>query len=266
MESWIVTKIELDVDKNEIGRFVFKEFTADSAGNVIDETEYNPDSTVANKRIYRYFDTGEVKDFVEYDPMDQLLERHTYVANDSGDVDKIIYEYGDGRKIIKEFNYTDLGFADKATLKNENNSITGYETHILNEAGQLVEYIETDSNNSETARCVKSYHENGLPAHDEQFTDGVLTETITYFYCEKGNMIRKIIRNKIDNYEVIEEYTYDDHGNMLHNINIQNGVVVFENKCSYDAENNLIAEEYFEINFWEKRISRHEKLIHERKQ
>jgi hypothetical protein len=198
--------------------------------------------------------------------MDKLLERHTYVENESGDVDKVIYEYGDGHKTVKEFHYTDLGFADKAILKDENNSVTGYETYIFNEEGHLVEQIEADSDNIEISRCVKTYNGNGLPTLDKQFIDRKLAENITYVYCEKGNLVRKITKNETHNFEIRDEYTYDNHGNMLHNISFQNGVVVFENKCTYDASNNLIAEEFFEIDFWEKRITRHEKLIHERKQ
>jgi hypothetical protein len=44
-----------------------------------------------------------------------------------------------------------------------------------------------------------------------------------------------------------------------------NGVLVFENKCAYDENDYLISEEYFELNFWERRIERHERLIHELK-
>jgi hypothetical protein len=51
---------------------------------------------------------------------------------------------------------------------------------------------------------------------------------------------------------------------MVHNVTIQNGVLIFENKCAYDQSNELIGEEFFEIDYWEKRITRHEKLIHER--
>ena len=266
MENWIVTKIELDVDKNEIGRFVFKEYTADSEGNILDETEFNSDSTVANKRIYRYFENGAVKDYVEYDQMDELLERHTYVQNESGEVDKIIYEYGDGHKTVKEFSYTDLGLGDRATLKDENGSIAGYETYILDEAGQVLEHIETDYDHNEISKCVKVYNEDGLVTHEEEFVDGKLKESVTYFYCARGHMIKKIINNVIDKYEVREEYTYDDRGNMVHNMSWQNGVLVFENKCAYDADDNLVTEEFFEIDYWQKRITRHEKLIHQRNQ
>lgn len=265
MESWIITKVELDIDKNETNRFVFKEFTVTSDGKVLDETEFNTDASVANKRIYRYFETGEVKLYVEYDPFDELLERHTYVETEFGEIDKIIYEYADGHKTVKEFHYTDLGFADRATLRDEQNAVTGYELYVLNDEGQVVEQVETNADNIETARYLKVYHENGLPIRDTRYLDGKLTEEVVYTYDEKGNLIRKITTNITQKFDVIDEYTYDNRGNMLHNISFQNGVVVFENTCTYDDTNSLLTEQFFEIDYWEKRITRHEKLIHERK-
>ena len=91
----------------------------------------------------------------------------------------------------------------------------------------------------------------------------ILAEDIAYIYDEKDNLIKKITTNKTDKFEVIDEYTYDIHGNMVYNSTFQNGVLVFENRCAYDEDHNLVTEEFFEINFWEKRITRHERLIHE---
>ena len=38
MKNWITTKIKLDVNNNEINRFLFKTYTIDSKGNALDET------------------------------------------------------------------------------------------------------------------------------------------------------------------------------------------------------------------------------------
>ncbi|MBL4593766.1 MAG: hypothetical protein JKX68_08135 [Flavobacteriales bacterium] len=92
MQNRITTKIELDRNKNELNRFIYKSFTIDSNDYIIDETEYDTDSNIVCKIIYRYFDTGEVNEYIEYNPLDELLERHTYFKNDSGDIDKIEFE------------------------------------------------------------------------------------------------------------------------------------------------------------------------------
>jgi hypothetical protein len=180
-------------------------------------------------------------------------------------IDRVVYEYEDGHKTIKEFHSSDLGFTDHVTLKDENNLVTGYEKYILNEDGQAVEEIETDSNNIEISKYTKAYNEDGLLVNDKRFIDGKLTESNAYVYDDKSNLIKKVVTNHKDHFEFTETYTYDSRGNMLHNTSFQNDVLVFENNCTYDEDNNLLSEEFFEISYWEKRITRHEKLIHERR-
>jgi len=265
MDNWITTKIELDTDKNEINRFHFKTFTMDSNGNTLDETEYDSDSNIVCRRIYRYHDTGEVKEYFEYDPFDELLERHCYYKNSNGDFNRHEFEFSGGQKSIKEFSFTDIGNADKATIKDENGEITGFEVYILNDQGQTIEEIELDADNNEISKFEKSYSDNGLLKHEKQFQNGELFNAEAFEYDSQGNVVKKIQRNYIDNFEVIDEYTFDSRNNMIYNSSHQNGVLVFENKCGYDSNNNLISEEFFELDFWERRIVRHEKLIHELK-
>ena len=263
MESWITTKIELDVNKNEINRFLFKNYTVDSNGNTLDETEYDSESNVVCKRIYRYFDTGEIKEYIDYDPFDELLERHYYTKNVSGEVDRFEFEFAGGQKLIKEFSFTDIGNADKATIKDENGQITGFEVFILDEQGRVKEEIELDSENNEISKYEKTYDENGMLKFEKHYRDGILFNEESFEYDEKGNLLKKNHRNHPDNFEVIDNYQFDIKNNMIYNSSKQNGVLVFENKCGYDENNNLISEEFFELDFWEKRIVRHEILIHE---
>jgi hypothetical protein len=262
MGKWITTKIELDINKNEINRFLFKNYTVDSKGKTLDEIEYDSESNVVCKRIYRYFDTGEVKEYIEYDPSDELLERHCYFKNESGEFDRHEFEFSGGQKSIKEFSFTEIGNADKATITDENGEITGFEVYILDEQRQTKEEIELDSENNEISKYVKTYNENGTLKFEKHYRDGILFNSESFEYDEKGNVVKKIHKNYPDNFEVIDDYQFDKNNNMIYNSSHQNGVLVFENKCGYD-NNNLISEEFFELDFWEKRIVRHERLIHE---
>lgn len=262
MDKWITTKIELDTNKNEINRFHFKTFTMDSKGNTLDETEYDSNSKIVCRRIYRYHDTGEVKEYIEYDPFDELLERHCFQKNSDGNFDRHEFEFSNGQKSIKEFSFTDIANTDKATIKDENGEITGYEVYILNDQGQPIEEIVLDADNNEISKYEKSYSENGQLKQEKQFQNGELFNAEAFEYDSQGNLTKQIHRNYIDNFEVIDEYTFDEINNMIYNSSHQNGVLVFENKCGYDDNNNLISEEFFELDFWERRIVRHERLIH----
>lgn len=263
MDKWITTKIELDANKKEIDRYHFKSFTVNSKGNILDESEYDPESNVICKRIYRYYDTGEVKAYIEYDSWDELLERHSYDKNTSGDFDRHEFEFSGGQKLIKEFNFTDIGNVDKATIRNENGEIVGYEIYKLDEQGRVIEEIELDADNNEILRYEKNYLDSGELNFEKQFQDGKLFNGESFEYDKNGNVVKKIHRNYIDNFEVIDDYHFDKNNHMIYNSSHQNGVLVFENKCRYDENDNLILEEFFELDFWERRIVRHEILHHE---
>jgi len=263
MDKWITTKIELDTDKREIGRYHFKRFTVDTKGNTLDETELDSDSNIVCKRIYRYFDTGEVKEYIEYDPFEELLERHCYTKNDSGEIDSFEYEFVGGQKTIKEFSFIDIGNAEKAVIKDENGIVTGYEVYKLDEHGRVIEETEFDTDYNEISKYEKTYLDSGELHFEKQLKNGQLFDGESFEYDVNGNVIKKIHRNYADNFEVIDEYKFDQNNNMIYNSSHQNGILVFENKCGYDSKNNLILEEFFELDFWEKRIVRHEKLIHE---
>ncbi|MCU4177348.1 hypothetical protein [Carboxylicivirga sp. N1Y90] len=265
MDIWITTKIVLDANSAELNRFHFKTFTMDSNGNTLDETEYDSESNIVFRRTYRYHDCGEVKEFVEYDPFDELLERHVYNKNSSGEFDRHEFEFSDGGKSIKEFSFTDIGNAEKATIIDENGAITGYEVYILNDQGQTIEEIELDADSNEISRYEKTYFKDGQLKHEKQFQNGKLFKGEAFEYDSQGNVIKKIHRNYVYKFEVIEENTFDNRNNIIHSLSHENGELVFENKCGYDDNDNLISEEFFEFDLLERRIVKHERLIHELK-
>lgn len=264
MEKWSVKKIELDEDKNESAWALFKEYTMDESGNVLDETEYYDDGNVACKRIYRYFDNGAVSQYVMFDPLDQLLERHTYSESEPGCVDKVLYEYSGGKKIEKQFRYSDLGFSDKAVLTDENGAVIGYETFVLDEEGNVLEEIELAEDHTVVSRTVKKYNQEGLLLRETKNEGGKVVSEVVYDYNQIGDILKKTTVTPVHHSEVVDHYEYDASGNQVRNTTIHNGVLVFDNQCTYDDQSNLLTEEFFELDYWERRVLRHEKLIHTR--
>ena len=266
MQIWTTKKILLDLNKKEKESFQFKTYTVDSKGQTLDETEFDLNSNIVCKRIYRYFEDGEVEEYIEYDPLDELLERHIHVKNEYGEIDRIEYQFSGGHKSIKEFSFTDVGNADKAEIRNEAGEITGYEIYVLNENGLVGWVIELDAYENEISKCEKEYLKNGLISREKSFSDGQASKEEKFEYDDKGNLTKKTFRNYFDNIELIDLYHYDDHNNMIYNCSHQNGVLVFENKCGYDQNNQLVLEEFFELDFLERKIIRHERLKHELKE
>ncbi len=266
MQNWITTKIELDVDKQELTNFLFKIVNVNSQGDILDETEFDPESNIICKRVYRYFETDVVKEYIEYDAFDELLERHTFHKNDDGEIVKEECELLGGQKTVKEFTFTDLGNADKAEIRDESGKITGYEVYVLNEEGFVIQEIEMDADNKETSRFDKTYDEKGLLNNEKHYVDGQLFSTETFSYDENDVIQKKVQQNYFDDYESIERFKYDINGNEIYNSTHQNNVLVFEIKALYNAKNELIREEYFELDFLGRRILRHERLVHELKE
>lgn len=265
MKNWITEKIELNNEKAEIRRYLFKEFTCNSNDEVIDETEFDSKSNIVCKRIYRYFDSGDVKEFIEFDPLDNLLERHLHFQNGSTIVNKSIYEYAEDQKIIKTFQISDFGNADKVTLTDNAGEIIGYEVYIYDESNQMIKEIELDNLQNEISKFEKEYDSSGYLVNEKHYLNGQLNNTTHFKYDENGYLEAKTFNHHIENYQVIDKYNYDPAGNMIYNSCHQDNFLVFENKCSYDNDNRLIEEEFFEIDVWDKRIIRHEKLIHKEK-
>ncbi len=263
MKHWITTKITLDVNKYETSRILYKTRTVDSNGYTLDETEYDAESNVVCKRIYRYFDTGEVKEYIEYDPSDELLERHIYSKDESGEICTQEMEFHGGEKTIKEFSFTDIGNADKATIRDENGEIIGYELYLLDESGRLQAEIELDSENNEISKYERFFDDFDRLKHGKHYIDGNLSKMESFEYDSKGNVIKKEETNYIDNFTITENYEYDQSNRMICNTSYQDGRLVFENNCEYDEFGDLISEEFFELDYWGKQVVRHEKLIHE---
>lgn len=263
MKNYITTKINLDVDKKETSRFVSKNYTVDNNGQILDETEFDAEGDVVYRRIYRYFDTGELQEYVEHNPDNDLLERHIYTKNESGEIDTIEKEFIGGFKLTKAFLYTDLGNAHKAEIRNEDGEIVGFEIYTYNDDDTVKCQIELDADSNETSRIDKSYAENRLLISEKHFSHGDLLFEEFFEYDSKENLIRKLHKNLQDSLEIIDIYEYDGNQNMIYNSTHQNGHLVFENKCIYDTNNELICEEFFELDYWTKGINRHEKLIHE---
>jgi hypothetical protein len=199
---------------------------------------------------------------VEYDPFDELIERHVYTMNEDGEIESVRYEYGDGHKVFKTYRYTELGMADTATLHDEKGNLLGYETSVFNGNGDVIESIEFDENYRETAKHLAQYDDNGKVVEERKFIEGKLTEITSYTYDLHGNVLQKKVQNVADGYQTVDDYRYDEQGNMIYNAAFHNDLLIFENKCSYDAEGNLTAEEFFEIDRWEKKVLRHERLLH----
>ncbi|MFZ7133392.1 MAG: hypothetical protein ACOWWR_13650 [Eubacteriales bacterium] len=263
MKNWITTEIELDTNKKEKNRFLNRKFTLDAKGNILEEIEYDIESNILCKRIYRYFDTDEIQEYIEYDAIENMSERHSYYKNELGYNYLTEFEYSSGHKIIKESSFADNGSYDKTIIKDESGEIIGYEVYEFNDQGLVVKEIELDSDNNEVSRYEKIYDGNDNLIIEKHYQDGSLHTGESFEYDDNDNVVRTIHRFYHEEYETIETFRYDVKNNMIYNAVHQNGVLIFENILEYNEGGNVISEECFELNYWQNNVIRHSKRINE---
>jgi hypothetical protein len=263
MENWNIVSITLNRRSEEEDRHIHKNITVDSNGNLLEEIEYDMDSNILYKKIYRYFDTGGICSYTEIDHHDELIEKHTYTKDDYGYINKIVYEYGDGSKQIQDITFTDLGDTEKVIISDENGDILGSELYILNEHRKVKEMIELDADNNETAKHIYRYNDKGDQISEEQYIDNELYKKELFEYDINGNIIKRDEKEYSYDSHIVESYKYDNNNNQIHSSVINGGILIFENKCEYDDNNELLTEEFYELSSEGKIIS-YEKLIHER--
>ena len=263
MHKWNTTKVELDPNKEEIRRFLFRDFTVSSAGYKIDETEYDEKSNIVCKRTFRYFENGEIKEFIEYNPQEELLERQIQYQNDFGNIDRIEHEFQGGFKIIKKFFESQTGVAYKCVNMDEEGAVTSTEIYVLNDIEQMIEAKYLDEEDREYSKYEYEYDSNGQLKTERYFSEGIFQHSAKFEYNGRGLLVRKELNNEPYEYQLLDTYEYDKNDNLIKLQSLQNEAIVFDNRCVYNENNELILEEFYELNYWERRIIRHEKQIHE---
>ena len=187
---------------------------------------------------------------------------------------------------MKDYLFSDLGYADRCYITNENNEAIGGEVFIFDNNENVICEIEFDENKNEVLKLERKYSDNGNLMEEARYLEGDL-EDINMFKYNAENFVVERVKKDIDGIEVekeiieynerneeikktvfaneshiIEEFLYDDKGNMVLNSVRRDGQLVFRNSCCYNEVNEVISEEILEID-WQGNIYRHEKLIHE---
>jgi antitoxin component YwqK of YwqJK toxin-antitoxin module len=277
----------LDVDKNPINRFLSKEITFDNQGRTYDCTEYDENGNVERKALFRYSSiTGEILQQIEYDSLNHLMERQEFIENEDGEVYQSILQYADGSKIIKNYELSDLGNAERTLLTDENDQLIGEEIFILDQNDRVIAEIEKDAQGKEILKFENLYCDKGNLIEQKKFEHGHLQDLTTMEYTgnnvlqkktrlvngrvveEEGfvfgdehQLSKKTVRKLSDSMDVLDEEFYDEFSNLISHVCYTNGKLTFTNTCTYD-ENKLLKHEYIMEIEWSGKVLRHEVLEH----
>jgi hypothetical protein len=285
MYTILVTKIEFDRDRQEEHRFLFRKSVFEANERLIEESEYDRNSKLEQRKTYRYDESGNLVEEISFNARNELIQRHILSYENSLLVREVI-EYSHGKKYIKDFSFTDLGLAEQVVISDENGSFQGREVYVFDEKGNMTESFEIDEHNEEFVRHISKFNEAGLPYEEQIIRYGELESRIMldydsagnavksthvdgngaayieidFSYDEAGRMIAAKTRYPAEESETTEIFEYDDQNNLLLTTTRKDGKLVFHNACAYE-NNRLVSEEIFEI-IQGSNAASHRKLIH----
>ena len=283
--TWTTT---YSTDRRETEKYISEEITFDANGNTLDHTLFDRLGKPEHRMVFRYSDlSGNLLEQVEYDFLNGLIERKEFFEGSEGEMYKTVITYNDGSTETREYAFSDLGKADRATIRDDTGEQTGEEIFAYDDDDNLILEIEKDAAGNEVLRIEHDFAPGPLLKSMRTFVNGKLKESATFGYNAYGSAtirIKKdgsgaVIESEVTSYsdqniiidkrlethtrsgKVVEESMYDHAGNMVLVEIRTGGKLTFRNACSYDDDLRLIREELLEVTT-HGRVVRHEKLEH----
>lgn len=181
-----------EIVKGEKVRHIYnKEYLFNLDGYKIEENDYIPDGTLANRIMYLY-KQNKLIEFNEYDSQGLLFGTGKYEIGENGFPNKLNYKTSDGRYNWSEsFMYDNNDNIIEVSHFNAENVLESKEVYKYNTKGMLVE--------SELHKDNKLISKNKY-TNDKEGTNSALNYsgdssqyTYVYNYDSKGNWIKKIV-------------------------------------------------------------------------
>lgn len=125
-------------------------------------------------------------------------------------------QYGNYEFPLSEYEYDNHGNLIDAIERISvfNSEVNTHFHYSYYDDGKLYTKAELSPDDSERAKYIQYYDENGLCYYEEEFTNSGLKE-ITYSYDSNENLISKIKSNASGEVEEEYEYSYDNNGNLI---------------------------------------------------
>lgn len=171
-----------------------KEFLFNLDGFKIEQNDYIPDGTLANRIMYLY-QNNKLIEYNEYDSQGLLFGTGKYEIGEDGNPTRLNYRTSDGR-----YNWSE-------TFK--------YDSH-----NNLIEVDHFRTDNAIDSKEIYNYDENGYLQKSELSKDGKLITTNTYTADKDGS--RTEMKYGQDNTTYTYIYNYDSKGNWKKKIIFEN--------------------------------------------
>jgi hypothetical protein len=182
------------VSKGERIRHIYnKEVLFNLDGNKIEENDYIPDGTLANRTVYLYKGDNLVE-YNNYDSQGMLFGTGKYESNENGLITMLNYRTTDGR-----YNWS--------------------ESYEYDRNGNVVEVKRFKTKEVIDTKELYKFNDDGYLTESEFHRDDKLISKNNYNYDEEGNFNEL---NFGDSAVYTYKYNYDSHGNWIKKIVFEN--------------------------------------------
>ncbi len=170
-----------------------KEVLFNLDGNKIEQNDYIPDGTLANRTVYLY-KQSQLVEYNNYDSQGMLFGTGKYKTNDDGKVGRLNYKTTDGR-----YNWS--------------------ESYEYDQYGNLIEVKRFKTEEVIDTKEVYLFDDNSNVKASEFHKEGKLISKNDYNYDEEGNFNElKYSETSVYSYK----YNYDEKGNWIKKIVFEN--------------------------------------------
>ncbi len=167
-----------------------KEVLFDLDGNKIEQNDYIPDGTLANRTVFLY-KQNQLIEYNNYDSQGMLFGTGKYQTNDKGVVVQLDYETADGRYNWSEsYDYNKDGKLTEVKRFRTNEVIDTKELYSYDSQGNV---IESEFHRDNKLISKNKYKYDGESNYNQLTFRDSTVYTYKYNYDAKGNWIKKIV-------------------------------------------------------------------------
>lgn len=184
-----------------------KEMLFNLDGYLIEENDYIPDGTLANRTMFLY-KNDKLIEYNEYDSQGMLFGTGKYELDEKGLPKTLVYKTNDGRyNWSKTFTHDSNGNVTEVDLLNSTGVLESKEIYTYNNQDLLVE-SELHKNQKLFSKNTYKSDEGGSIV-EMNYSGDSSTFTYIYNYDSKGNWIKKIVfENNVPSGILVREIEY----------------------------------------------------------
>ena len=118
--------------------FVLSEKDYNENGHLLTEAVFDDQGEVESKRVFEVDDNGQILVQMNYERKNDLVERTEYYDDEDSFQYRTEITTSGGSKSIYEYQYNQLGNAERIIVKNEEGEIERYEVFVFDENHRVI--------------------------------------------------------------------------------------------------------------------------------